>query len=224
MTCNDEPARRNRYRVGFRKGRSIRFLSHHDLMRAFERALRRTAMPLAMTQGFNPHPRLALLWPTSVGMTAEEDFLECELSEPISPDVLQQRLSEQLPAGLESLSAERLASTRATAVESVEYEAEPPTGREFAPPQIEAALSRQHWPVARARSQTGATKSIDIRPYVLSLAEARGRIHMHLRVSTDGTARPAEVLQTLGYDPQELLLWKTNRRRVHLATASSSSA
>lgn len=84
----------------FSREKPLRFLSHLDMMRLWERALRRAGLPLRYSQGYHPHPRLSLALPLAVGMTAEAEHLEVEFLSPIPVEVIQERLSPQLPAGL----------------------------------------------------------------------------------------------------------------------------
>lgn len=84
----------------FARGRSIRFLSHLDMMRLWERAIRRARLPLRYSQGFHPHPRISLASPLAVGMTADAEWLECEFTLPVSPDDVRRRLVDQLPQGI----------------------------------------------------------------------------------------------------------------------------
>ena len=58
----------SKVRLRFAKGGSLRWLSHHDLMRAFERMLRRAALPFRRTQGFHPHPRLVFALSLPLGV------------------------------------------------------------------------------------------------------------------------------------------------------------
>src|SRR6516225_4142252 len=94
------------YRVRFTKTGKMRFLSHHDLMRLFERALRRTGLPLRMTEGYNPHPVVA--FPTALGLGIEslDEILEFELTSWTSPKGIEKQLGEQLPQGVTVASAE----------------------------------------------------------------------------------------------------------------------
>ena len=68
------------YRIRFTKTGRMRFLSHHDLMRLFERALRRTGLPLRMTEGYNPHPIIS--FPTALGLGIEslDEVLEFDVT------------------------------------------------------------------------------------------------------------------------------------------------
>lgn len=220
MSRTSAPTPRYRYRIALRKAPALRFMSHLDLMRTLERALRRAALPLAFTQGFNPHPRLAFLLPTSVGMASDEDFVECELSEPVLPSTVLERLRAQLPEGLDAVHVESVPHLRTTPVESVEYVAIPPPGREADAARVAAALAEEHWPVIRRYD--GRERHIDIRPYVLSVCLEGHSVKMHLKVTPTGTARPAEVLFVLGISPEEALQWMISRKKVHLAKESST--
>src|SRR5215831_5173006 len=111
------------YRVRFTRTGRMRFLSHHDLMRLFERALRRTGLPLRMTEGYNPHPVLA--FPTALGLGIEsmDEILEFELTCWTAPRQIEKQLSEQLPEGVAVVSAEAFDRRDRSYVDFVEYEA-----------------------------------------------------------------------------------------------------
>ena len=79
----------------FRKEGQARFLSHHDLMRLFERALRRAALPLRMSQGYHPHPRLSILSALPLGLEADDEALEVQLQPPLPPAEALARLRAQ---------------------------------------------------------------------------------------------------------------------------------
>jgi radical SAM-linked protein len=92
-------------RIAFRfiKGELVRFVSHLDLMRCFERAMRRADFPVGYTQGFNPRPRMAFASALSVGATSEWELGQVELAEPHDPACLEAliaSLNAQLPSGL----------------------------------------------------------------------------------------------------------------------------
>ena len=63
----------NRLRVRFKRGEEIKFISHLDLIRVWQRAFRRAVVMLAYSEGFNPHPRISLASPLALGITAEAD-------------------------------------------------------------------------------------------------------------------------------------------------------
>jgi len=80
-----------RFRVLYDKGMSARFLSHREIINIFNRALRRSGLPLNFTEGFNPHPRLSMGPALAVGLEGEGEFLDIELTdrERFRPDVFE---------------------------------------------------------------------------------------------------------------------------------------
>jgi len=89
-----------RMRIAFRKESPIKYISHLDLLRAWERALRRAEVPLAYSQGFNPHPKITIAMPLAVGCTGAREIVDVVLDEPLSGADLLASLEPVLPAGL----------------------------------------------------------------------------------------------------------------------------
>jgi len=183
------------YRLRFAKEGSARFLSHHDLLRAFERALRRSNLPLRMTEGFNPHPRLSLPTALGIGVESRAEVAEIELDQWMSPREVQRRLAPELPAGT-SLDTVELVSRRDRArIASVTYEIALPAERLPSPEALSAVLAKREIPVERRTDKW--CKVVDIRKYLVELRVADGRLCARIRVTDTGTARPEEVLETL---------------------------
>ena len=100
--------RPQRLRVAYRKGGALRYVGHLDLMRTWERALRRAGLPLAYTQGFSPHARLALGAPLAVGFEGDRELLDVWMSPPAPPAEVARRLGGTLPDGLAVLAVEEI--------------------------------------------------------------------------------------------------------------------
>src|SRR5262245_31041346 len=92
--------------IRFRKDGDRRFLSHHDLMRLFERMMRRAGLPFRMTEGFHPLPRMQFPSALSLGIIGCEEVLEAEFTEPLEPELLYHRLAQQTPEGITLLSVQ----------------------------------------------------------------------------------------------------------------------
>ncbi len=91
------------YKVNFvftKKGLT-RYISHLDLMRLFMRALRRADLPLKMTEGFSPHPKLSIKRALKLGLESENEEASIVLKEMVSSEDFKTRLQEQLPEGIE---------------------------------------------------------------------------------------------------------------------------
>jgi radical SAM-linked protein len=95
-----------RLRVIFGIGDAIKYISHLDLLRAWERVLRRAGVPLAYSQGFNPHPRIVIAMPLPVGCTGERERVDLFLDRSLSSSELLAMLAPALPAGISVASAE----------------------------------------------------------------------------------------------------------------------
>ena len=200
------PKTRQRLRITFAKGETIKYISHLDLMRAWERALRRAQVPLAYSEGFNPRPKISIAAPLPVGFTGRGEVMDIVLSSRISPYNFAKRIKPHLPPGLEILSVEevylslpslqsqmRYAEYRVV-VESEETLAEMEK-------RVEEVRSAQSLP--RQRERKGKVTEYDLRPRIDDLwIEGRegGAYILGMRLQSDSqaTSRPDEVLETMG--------------------------
>jgi radical SAM-linked protein len=94
-----------RIRLRYTKRGRLRFTSHRDFQRAFERALRRAEVPMAYSAGFTPHPKVSYANAAPTGTGSEAEYLEIALTEPRDPEQLRAVLDESLPDGLDIVDA-----------------------------------------------------------------------------------------------------------------------
>ncbi|MFK0253446.1 TIGR03936 family radical SAM-associated protein [Streptomyces sp. NPDC090445] len=94
-----------RIRLRYTKRGRLRFTSHRDFQRAFERALRRAEVPMAYSAGFTPHPRVSYANAAPTGTGSEAEYLEIALTEPRDPEKLRELLDESMPVGLDIVDA-----------------------------------------------------------------------------------------------------------------------
>jgi radical SAM-linked protein len=94
-----------RIRLRYTKRGRLRFTSHRDFQRAFERALRRAEVPMAYSAGFTPHPKVSYANAAPTGVGSEAEYLEIALTEPRDPEQLRVLLDESLPPGLDVVEA-----------------------------------------------------------------------------------------------------------------------
>jgi radical SAM-linked protein len=92
-----------RLRVHYTKRGRLRFSSHRDFQRAFERALRRAAVPMAYSAGFSPHPKVSYAGAAPTGTASEAEYLEIALAQACDPAQLRTALDESLPPDLDVL-------------------------------------------------------------------------------------------------------------------------
>jgi radical SAM-linked protein len=108
-TGEDPPQTQCRMRILFDKGDEVKYISHLDLLRAWERAIRRSRLPLAYSMGFSPHPKITIALPLAVGCTAENEALDIVLTEPVSSENVIRALASVMPPGLAVRSAQEVA-------------------------------------------------------------------------------------------------------------------
>ena len=188
-------------RIRFRKGGDLRFLSHHDLMRTFERMLRRAAIPFRCTQGFHPKPRLVFALSLPLGVVGVEEVVELELDHVLPADEVHAGLKAQAPPGLRILSVRAIDFRAAARVSRLCYRiALPAVDYEMVRARASELLTATHCWVERTRPEV---RRIDLRQSLSDLritAGPNGVLEIELKPTPAGTARPEEVLRLLGLD------------------------
>ncbi|MEA4815776.1 MAG: TIGR03936 family radical SAM-associated protein [Lachnospiraceae bacterium] len=92
-------------RFKFEKGEEVKFISHLDIVRLYQRAARRASLPMAYSNGFNPHQLMTFANPLSLGMTSIGEYGEAEFTQYITPSEFINRINEELPTGAKILGA-----------------------------------------------------------------------------------------------------------------------
>jgi radical SAM-linked protein len=168
-------------------------------MRLFKRALRRAGLPLAMSQGYNPRPRISLPAPLSVGIEGRNEVLDFELSQWVRPEEVGRRLAEELPRGVDIKAVENTAGKQDRSPTELSYRVPLLPGHTVGPEAIEELLAADELIVQRRKGDS--TKEVDIRPFVAHLRVDDDQLQVLLRCTDRGTARPEEVLEKLGCQP-----------------------
>lgn len=185
-------------RLRFAKRGDLRLVSHHDLMRCLERMARRADLPLAWSQGFNPRPKVAFTLALGLGIEGHREVVEMELAEPLEPAEVLRRLAAVSPAGLDWLDADDPGTSRSAQAGTVRYALPvPPDRRQMARDALASLLADDRRLYTRRRPDR--TVEIDLRPFVVDAeVDPDGTLRFRLRVTPAGTARPEEVVDTLG--------------------------
>ena len=184
--------------IRFQKGEAVRFISHHDLMRALLRAVRRAGLPVRLTEGYNPRPRIVFPVALEVGVASLDEVAEIEFNQCLETQDIFRRLACVMPAGLELKSVEQMPPFRAGRIaERIQYllhlvEA----GIQVPPERLPALLEAATLPFQRQRETH--LQSVDLRPALLDLRIVTpGDLELFVRPSQSGSARPLEVLSLL---------------------------
>jgi radical SAM-linked protein len=191
-----------RLRITFSKEGWLIYSSHLDLMRLWERALRRAATPLAYSGGFNPRPKLQLARALPLGHVGEEELIDIWLEEPVSLEQFTRSLVPVLPDGLRVERVQEVAPrapAMQTQVVATEYRVivEWDGSAEAAQDYVERALAAEELPHERRG------KRYDLRPLIEDLrledvTEGNVVLTMRLSARPGATGRPEAVLDVLG--------------------------
>ena len=182
----------DKVRIRFRKGGDLRLVSHHDLMRCFERMLRRASLPIRSTSGFHPKPRLVFALSLPLGVVGRDEVAELELTEPIDPTEIHTRLADQAPPGLEIISVRRIDPKAGAQVRRASYRVALPANRaEKLSERITALLCAMECWLERTRPHH---RRYNLRPYLDQLRLEPDALEMDLWVTPTGAARADEVV------------------------------
>jgi radical SAM-linked protein len=189
-----------RLRVRYAKRGRLRFTSHRDFSRAFERAVFRARIPMAYSSGFNPHPRISYAGAAPTGAASEAEYLEIGLAEVVDLATVQAQLEEALPDGLDIVAVVEspggaLADLLQGSRWAIDVDADPGAAASA----VAAFLATEAVPVERMTKK--GMREFDCRAAVVTLASspsgARVRLDLVLR-HTVPAVRPDDVLSGLG--------------------------
>jgi radical SAM-linked protein len=190
--------RATKVRLRFAKRGDLRLVSHHDLLRCLERMLRRARVPMALTRGFNPRPKMTFALALGLGIEAWDEVVDLELAQAWEPSDLLARLQAVAPPGFDWIDARPLPpDAEPPRARSVGYRLPIAAGRrDEARAALDVLLHATSWPMVRRRPDRDTT--FDLRPHVVA-AELPddGLLRFRLKVAPNGSARPEEVLEAL---------------------------
>jgi len=202
-----------RLRITFAKGEEVKYISHLDLMRLWERALRRAGVPLLHSQGYNPRPKISFAAPLAVGITGQREMMDVMLQRRLATKDFARAVNAQLPTGVALAEVQQVYATLPalqTQVQGAEYLATLSISEDKH--QLEERITSLLGSDQLLRSRRG--REYDLRPLIDKVwLEKREAGHyvvgMHLRAGEQGTGRPDEVLAALGLADQVKSITRT---------------
>lgn len=202
----------HRYRAQYSKRPQLRFISHLDLMRAWERTLRRAQIPIAYTEGFHPHQRLNLGAALPLGFSSTCELIDLWLLEEMQAAELQEKILHSLPGGIELHAVEKVDLGAPSLQKSIcwaEYHVKLQTqsSAHDLKTAIEVLLSQD----SIRRERRG--KVYDLRPLIdnlhLSVENGTPTLSMRLSAVENRTGRPDEVVKALGFESNRAQIERT---------------
>ena len=204
-----------RIRITFSKSGTLRYTGHLDLQRIWERTCRRADIPLSYSQGFHPQPRISLAAALPLGFLGQSELVDLWLDQDEDMKKIVKDLQAAAPPGLVLTAIQSVDQQQAalqTQVRSAEYEVLflDPIDANDVNSRLAAMLSSDSIP----RQRRG--KDYDLLPLLESLElkssnkEGLYTMFMRLSASSGATGRPEEVLDELGFSPENTRITRTH--------------
>jgi radical SAM-linked protein len=210
-----------RVRIHFTKTDDLRWISHRDLARLWERLLRRAGLKLAFSEGFHPKPKISFPSALALGIVALDEIVELDLVGPVDLEDARERIVAQLPSGMQMLNiSQPPAGASKALVVAATYSVELAAA--------DAATAREH--LGRLQTAGKVTIQRDGKTLEAAFDDPRFQISCEgdvlrftLPTNAQGSLRPSELLEALGIAhvlPDGAVLTRTN---VHLLSERSGS-
>ena len=193
-------------RLAVAKNAATQYVGHLDFCRALERAMRRAKLPVAQSEGFNPHMKLSFGPALGVGVASQAEYVDVELAAALGSAEFGKRLAAQMPPGLE-LVAVRTVDSRASlaaALNVADYRAElnlSPSAENLRQVRASLAAFAAAESVPYTRHTPKGEKQLELKQYLLagpSLTEDGPiQLEFRLRMTAAGAVKPQEILATL---------------------------
>ncbi len=222
-----------RIRFCFVRGDSLKYISHLDMMRMFQRSFRRSGLPLAYSEGFNPHLRFNLAVPLPVNVTAAEEYGEIFFTEPVAPAKFISALGMHLPDGLDlkgAFTVEDNAPSLPSLVRAALYLAilvsRPgvEANHESYRTSLDRLMERKEIIAPRARKKNKKVY-VDVRPYIIEASinepdESQPlELKLLLQAGSRGGVSPFFIIEQLEKELGEEILqqayWELHRERLY---------
>ena len=196
------------YRGLITKGEELRYVSHLDYANLFVRACKRAKLPMAYSEGFNPHMKVAFASALSLGAASDAEYVDFEMMEALSPSVVMKRLGKHLPRGAQMVRLKLLEGKHKALMADVDearyritvpYVGDLDAVRESVR-RYNAAESAVWERVTPKKKRTIETKTYIKTPVSFTLEHERLTFWMNLVVTSEGSVKPIEVLSVMVRD------------------------
>lgn len=202
-------------RIKFRKYGALRFIGHLDVMRFFQKVMRRAQIPIAFTSGYSPHMIMSFASPLGIGLTSDGEYFDIELAESISSEEAVQRMNAVTAEGIEFVSFRQIAEekkmTGMAIVAAADYLAGMSTSEEPAclkkyGAAITAFLEQPRIVVLKQTKRS--EQEVDIRPLIYQMDLRENGVYLKLAAGSVQNLKPELVMsafcQFAGIDEKKI--------------------
>lgn len=200
-----------KYRVKFTKTGNMIFIGHLDLLKFFQRTIKRTKLPIAYSKGFNPHQLITFAIPLSLGIESVGEYFDFQLTEEVDCNEIVDRFNKNVPLGVKILSARKIEDgekTCAAAVQAGKYAIKLPREYQNLKDAVETLLSSEEINIERTVKKK--TKITDIRPLIYDVEVKDNTIDTTIATGSQGNLKIEILLEYIfklmneEYDPYNI--------------------
>lgn len=205
----------------FRKGERVRHIGHLDIQRAVQRGLRRSGLPVAYSNGFNPHIQVTFASALSTGACGEREIMDVKMAEEVTPEIFLEKMNGAMPPEMKLICARAVEDRHPALMASLtaaEYRIafrDPAQGARLTAA-LEAMTGQETIPAVR-KTKTGM-KDVDIKPLIYALQAEENGLKCVLALTEREACKPGMLIDALkraaGMDPEEEVRTLVTRTRL----------
>lgn len=198
-----------KYWFKFIKDESLKFISHLDLLRAFERAIRRSNMPVCYSQGYNPRQRLSFALPLAVGLKSIAEYGEIILSKNIQTEEIKMKINENLPRSLFIEDVVKVSFNFPTIMSKISHaEYKIIFENNFNKDKITTLLNQDI--ISYKKRTKNKEQEINLKDYIYKIKMNGNTIEICLKSGSQGHIKPTEFIEAcLGNNAENLNIIRT---------------
>lgn len=182
-------------RLKFRKIGPLKFIGHLDLMRTFQKIFRQAGIPIAYSEGFNPHQIFSIAAPLSVGVTSEGEYLDMKLVQNMDANEIVNRINQCCPNGLSIDSAIVISEKEPSAMASVSAAKYTIIQADIViTNEVVNKLATQESLIIKKKNKKGKINDLDIKPGIYNIFVDEQKILMTLATGSTLNVKPEAVL------------------------------
>lgn len=199
-------------RIKFRKHGALKFIGHLDVMRYFQKSMRRAGIPIAFTEGYSPHMIMSFASPLGIGLTSDGEYFDIELKEAIASKEAVRLLNEVMVEGMEVVSFRQIAEekrmTGMALVAAADYLSTPVKGSlpEAWREKVDGFMGQPQIRILKATKRS--EKEVDIKPMIYRLEPEGEGLFMELAAGSSENLKPGLVMEAflryVGAEPEKL--------------------
>ena len=192
---------KSKVRIKYTRDNNLRFYSHLDMIRLFNRAIRRAGLPVSFSQGYHPHMKLSFGPPLPIGYSSDAEYLDIQLDSPFEKGYLA-KFNDSLPPGI-MITMTRLIYSNVESLTKIincaTYLVDIPDQDDDISAKIDSLMDSSSLIIKRMKNEE--IKEVEVRPLIHELSYTNNQLNLLLGFAPDVYVRPAEILvHGLGMD------------------------